>query len=171
MGGCRRPPRGLHWILLHHALIRENQGERIVAQRQLFDRFDRLLASGGANDAVVAGEMGPQIPLYCVENPGLIVDGEYDGTCFGHITITSSSKQYLQDSPGSIDVTRGWLCCSQCPRACRFLELSQQPTCPQSRQDRRWTQVSPMATHWSQPVDPGSATIVRFPGGHRFGGS
>jgi hypothetical protein len=39
----------------------------------------------------------------------------------------------------------------KCLVACRFFESSQQPTCPQVLQSRKWTQVSPSLRHSSQP--------------------
>lgn len=45
----------------------------------------------------------------------------------------------------------GWLVAWKCAVACLFGELSQQPTCPQVRQIRRWTHQSPVLRHSSQP--------------------
>src|SRR5207247_2004063 len=39
----------------------------------------------------------------------------------------------------------------KCFVACLFFDWSQQPTCPQVRQSRRWTQSSPIFKHSSQP--------------------
>src|SRR5215207_6069356 len=39
----------------------------------------------------------------------------------------------------------------KCFVACLFFEESQHPTWPQMRQSRRWTQVSPICRHSSQP--------------------
>src|SRR6266566_5940924 len=46
----------------------------------------------------------------------------------------------------------GWLVAWKCLVACLFFESSQQPTCPHSRQRRRWTQVSPILKQSSQPL-------------------
>src|SRR2546421_6048146 len=45
----------------------------------------------------------------------------------------------------------GWLVAWKCLVACLFLEESQQPTCPHSRQRRRCTHVSPILKQSSQP--------------------
>ena len=44
-------------------------------------------------------------------------------------------------------------CCVlwKCLVACLFFDESQQPTWPQVRQSRKWTQVSPIFRHSSQP--------------------
>src|SRR5689334_14733820 len=44
----------------------------------------------------------------------------------------------------------GWCDDLKCFVACLFFEESQQPTCPQERQSRRWIQVSPNFTQSSQ---------------------
>src|SRR6266568_1806534 len=45
----------------------------------------------------------------------------------------------------------GWVVSRKCAVACRFGEESQQPTCPQNRHSRRWTQWSPVFRHSVQP--------------------
>src|SRR5438874_1649729 len=45
----------------------------------------------------------------------------------------------------------GWFVAWKCLVACLFLEESQQPTCPHSRQRRRCTHVSPVFKQSSQP--------------------
>jgi hypothetical protein len=45
----------------------------------------------------------------------------------------------------------GWWVLRKCFVACLFLEESQQPTCPQVRQRRRWTHSSPVFRQSSQP--------------------
>src|SRR4029077_11416688 len=52
---------------------------------------------------------------------------------------------------GSIDVIMECCVAWKCLVACRFFESSQQPTCPQVLQSRRWTQVSPSLRYSSQP--------------------
>src|ERR1700757_2122280 len=66
--------------------------------------------------------------------------------------ITSSTKHQLQVSPGSSEVMIGCCVARKCFVACLFFESSQQPTCPQVRQRRRCTHVSPAARHSSQPA-------------------
>src|SRR6266700_578061 len=56
-----------------------------------------------------------------------------------------------QSSPGWKDWTIGWFVAWKCLVACLFLEESQQPTCPHSRQRRRCTHVSPIFKQSSQP--------------------
>jgi hypothetical protein len=48
----------------------------------------------------------------------------------------------------------------KCLVACLLLEESQQPTCPQDRQSRRWTQESPIFKHSSQPLDLGRTGLI-----------
>src|SRR6266498_4195451 len=45
----------------------------------------------------------------------------------------------------------GWVVSWKCAVACLAGEESQQPTCPQDRHSRRWTQVPPTARQSSQP--------------------
>src|SRR3981081_4321055 len=45
----------------------------------------------------------------------------------------------------------GWLVAWKCLVACLFGESSQHPTCPQVRQRRRCTQLSPLLRHSSHP--------------------
>src|SRR6266516_5712718 len=45
----------------------------------------------------------------------------------------------------------GWFVAWKCLVACLFLEESQQPTCPHSRQRRKCTHVSPVFKQSSQP--------------------
>lgn len=66
-------------------------------------------------------------------------------------TISSSTKHQRQVSPGSKLATIAWSVVWKCFRACRFGELSQQPTWPQLRQRRRWIHESPVRRHSSQP--------------------
>src|SRR5712664_67358 len=72
-------------------------------------------------------------------------------------------KHQLQSSPGSNDEMIACLELRKCLRAWRFLESSQQPTCPQVLHKRRCTQVSPMARHSWQPSPPGitALTVLR----------
>lgn len=49
----------------------------------------------------------------------------------------------------------------KCLVACLFLEESQQPTCPQTRHMRRWTQRSPDLRHSSQPLVWGRTLWIR----------
>src|SRR5690606_14668439 len=56
-----------------------------------------------------------------------------------------------QLSPGSKDWMSGCPVASWCREACWFFEFSQQPTCPQIRQMRRCTHVSPSCKHSSHP--------------------
>src|SRR5580692_6741306 len=60
-------------------------------------------------------------------------------------------KHQPQVSPGSKDFMMGCLVLWKCFVACLFLELSQQPTWPHSRHNRRCTQGSPIFKHSSQP--------------------
>src|SRR4051794_10468368 len=52
----------------------------------------------------------------------------------------------------------------KCLVACLFFELSQQPMWPHSVQNRRWTHVSPISRHSTQPVPEGftSWTVSRW---------
>jgi hypothetical protein len=58
-----------------------------------------------------------------------------------------------------MDWMRGCPDVRKCRVACLFLDWSQQPTWPQLRHARRWTHVSPKATHSSQTSDLGSTGI------------
>jgi hypothetical protein len=55
----------------------------------------------------------------------------------------------------------GWFVTWKCLVACLFLEESQQPTCPHSRQIRRCTHVSPILKQSSQPCALGVTCRIR----------
>src|SRR5262249_35074218 len=48
----------------------------------------------------------------------------------------------------------------KCFVACLFLLESQQPTCPQLRQSRKCTHVSPVCKHSSQPCELGATSRI-----------
>jgi hypothetical protein len=75
-------------------------------------------------------------------------------------TSTASTKHQLHFSPGSLEVMMGCDVAWKCFRACRFFESSQHPTCPQVRQTRRCTQVSPIRRHSAQPRDVGRSVCT-----------
>src|SRR6266849_3703024 len=54
----------------------------------------------------------------------------------------------------------GWTVAWKCLVACLFLDESQQPTCPHSRQRRRWTHVSPILKQSSQPFALGVTSRI-----------
>jgi len=74
---------------------------------------------------------------------------------------TSSTKHHDHSSPGSSERMIGWSVAAACLLAWRLGELSQQPTCPHSRQIRRWTQPSPMARQSSQPSTASGSSVTR----------
>src|SRR6185295_10976867 len=67
---------------------------------------------------------------------------------------------HAQSSPGSSDWTMGCFWAWKCLVACLFFDESQQPTCPQVRHKRRWTQVSPIFRHSSQPFVFGDTSWI-----------
>ena len=71
-------------------------------------------------------------------------------TC-GITIATWSTKHHDQSSPGWIERMIGWLELSAWAVAWRPGEESQQPTCPQVKQMRRWHHLPPLARHSSQP--------------------
>src|SRR5947209_6878902 len=62
----------------------------------------------------------------------------------------------------------GWFVAWKCLVACLLFEESQQPTWPQVRQRRRWTQRSPILRHSSQPDECGCTFLISFTCGHPF---
>src|SRR5579864_6431210 len=54
----------------------------------------------------------------------------------------------------------GWLVAWKCLVACLFFESSQQPTCPQVRQRRRCTQLSPIFKQSSHPLALGVTSRI-----------
>src|SRR4029077_12401554 len=54
----------------------------------------------------------------------------------------------------------GWRVLWKCFVACLLMESSQQPTWPQLRQRRRWTQGSPLFRHSSQPSALGVTVLI-----------
>src|SRR6266851_1506857 len=54
----------------------------------------------------------------------------------------------------------GWLVAWKCLVACVFFESSQQPTCPQVRQRRRCTQLSPIFKQSSHPLALGVTSRI-----------
>src|SRR2546421_13007645 len=54
----------------------------------------------------------------------------------------------------------GWLVAWKCLVACLFFESSQQPTCPQVRQRRRCTHVSPVFKQSSHPLALGVTSRI-----------
>src|SRR5690349_21875608 len=54
----------------------------------------------------------------------------------------------------------GWLVVWKCLVACLFFESSQQPTCPQVRQRRRCTQLSPIFKQSSHPLALGVTSRI-----------
>jgi hypothetical protein len=60
-------------------------------------------------------------------------------------------RRNTHPSGGSYPSMIGWPVLLKCLVAWRFGELSQQPTWPQVRHSRRWTQAEPVFRHSSQP--------------------
>src|SRR5580658_10564283 len=61
-----------------------------------------------------------------------------------------STYHQIQRPPGSIERISGYPIRWKCFLACLFLDESQQPTCPQERHIRKWSQLSPTLMQSSQ---------------------
>ena len=69
----------------------------------------------------------------------------------GRVPALTAQAQKLVAARADAARTNGCLDAWKCFLACLFLEESQQPTCPHDRQRRRWTHLSPIFMHSSQP--------------------
>jgi hypothetical protein len=66
-------------------LVREEEGDGVVAEFEFAEGVDGFGAGGGAEDAVVGGVLAPEVAIDRAEDVEIVVDGEEGGLSHGEV--------------------------------------------------------------------------------------